>query len=187
MVSNRVEPASVARTCQYGKDMSPLIRSLLFLALYTVYILVGGYMFNAIECPQEIAIKKKVAAAVKDEEFENLLIFVSSYFERFGKGLQNETQLKLNHTPSYNKVEREDFACKTWSVYNSVFFAFTCITTIGYGTQTPTTQAGRAACLFYSIIGIPINSILICFIGNVFKDQESIKIEHISKWMIIKM
>ena len=38
--------------------MSPFGRSLAFLPIYVVYLLVGGYIFNAIECPQEITIKK---------------------------------------------------------------------------------------------------------------------------------
>ena len=165
--------------------MSSSGRSLVFLAFYAVYLLVGGYIFNAIECPPEIYIKKKVASAVQEREFEELLIQMSSYIDKFAKDLQNATQPKLNHTPRYEKVEREDFECKTWSMYNSVFFAFTCITTIGYGTQTPTTQTGRGACIFYSSIGIPINSILICCIGNFFKDQESTKKGQISKiWMV---
>ena len=165
-------------------------KSLGFLAFYAVYLLVGGYIFNAIECPPEIYIKKKVASAVQEQEFEELLIHMSSYIDKFAKNIQsemqpklnhtpkfakniqNEMQPKLNHTPRYEKVEREDFECKTWSMYNSVFFAFTCITTIGYGTQTPTTQTGRGACIFYSSIGIPINSILIFLIRNFFRNQE---------------
>ena len=176
--------------------MSPLGRSLAFLALYVVFLLVGGYMFHATECPEEISIKKQ--AAIQEREFQELMILLSSHLKAVGEFLRDETQrsyhIPRNFFQSYqiprnyfhnmkskskinarNKIETKAFQCENWSVYNSVFFAFTCVTTIGYGTQSPTTQTGRAACIFYSIIGIPFNSILICFIGNVFKDQESTK------------
>ena len=161
--------------------MSPVGRYLAFLAVYVVYLLVGGYIFSAIECPEEISIMKQ--KAIQEWESQEQINLLSTHLKTVGDFLHDETQksypipknffindIKIN---ARNKVEREVFQCKAWSMYNSVFFAFTSITTIGYGTQTPTTQAGRGACLFYSIIGIPINSILICCIGNFFKDQES--------------
>ena len=155
-------------------------------------------MFSAIECPEEISIKKRVA--VQEREFQELMILLSSHLKTVGDFLLDETKKSFYIPRNYflnmkikskniieriyrkkeDEVEKEAFQCKTWSVYNSLFFAFTCITTIGYGTQTPITQAGRGACLFYSIIGIPINSILICYIGNIFKDQESTKNRQIS-------
>ena len=163
--------------------MSPLGRSLTFLAIYVVYLLAGGYMFSAIECPEE------KRAAMQERVSRELIILLSSHLKTIGEFLHDETQKSyynyfLNMKQEYNniyrknpihKVESEGFQCKTWNVYNSVFFSFTCITTIGFGTQTPTTQAGRGACILYSIIGIPINSILIFCIGNFYKDQESTK------------
>ena len=145
-------------------------------------------MFHAIECPEEISNKKQVA--IENRKIQEMFILLSSHLDIVGKFLQDPTQSSY-HIPrnvlinitykskniASNKVEREVFQCNTWSVYNSLFFAFTCVTTIGYGTQTPKTQSGRGACLFYSIIGIPINSILICCIGNFFKDQESNSVE----------
>ena len=65
--------------------------------------------------------------------------------------------------------------CELWSFYNSVFFAFTSITTIGYGRAAPQTQLGRGILLIYSIMGIPINGILIGTIGAFF----SIKVCHL--------
>ena len=149
--------------------MSALGRSFAFLAIYMVYLLVGGYIFHAIECPEEISMKSRLSGKVQEvmslnfSHLERVIIMQNLY--------NNIKQESAYMAWIYGK----DLECMTWSVYNSLFFAFTCITTIGYGTQTPTTQAGRGACLFYSIIGIPINSILICCIGNFFKNQESTK------------
>ena len=196
MVPDAVKQPSVGGTGRSGKDMSPLARSLAFLAVYVVYLLAGGCIFSAIECSEEISIKKQ--EAIQEREFHELLTLLSSHLKTVEEFKWVETQksytLPRNFFRSYeiprdyfhnmkskskinakNKVDGETFQCETWSAYNSVFFAFTCVTTIGYGTQTPTTQTGRGACLIYSIIGIPINSILICCIGNFFKEQESTK------------
>ena len=82
-----------------------------------------------------------------------------------------------------SKEEEKTEHCELWSFYNSVFFAFTSITTIGYGRAAPQTQLGRGILLIYSFIGIPINGILIGTIGAFF----SIKVLHISNARIFKM
>ena len=58
------------------------------------------------------------------------------------------------------------------------------VTTIGYGhqvitflvkdfsykmSQAPTTTLGRMICIFYALIGIPLNAMLIGSLGNLFK------------------
>ena len=40
---------------------------------------------------------------------------------------------------------------------NSTFVGFTEMTTIGYGVQAPETAKGRIYCVFYTLIGIPLN------------------------------
>ena len=68
--------------------------------------------------------------------------------------------------PTEDEEAGED--CMLWSFYNSVFFSFTSITTIGYGRMAPQTQLGRGVLLLYSFIGIPINGILIGTVAAFF-------------------
>ena len=84
--------------------------------------------------------------------------------------------MSLINDPSVDSGSKEDEEeqCELWSFYNSVFFAFTSITTIGYGRAAPQTQLGRGILLIYSFIGIPTNGILIGTIGAFF----SIKVCH---------
>ena len=160
--------------------MVSLKRTLVFLLFYVLYLLLGSFLFNAFECPQEVAVKRAVAK--EEEEFMNLI----SHLETLEKDLRykvthsNLTSIMNRQLPQLiakSKIgtDEDDMKghCDTWSLYNSIFFSFSTITTIGYGTVTPKTQLGRGACLLYSIIGIPINSIIICFIGNFFINQES--------------
>ena len=137
-------------------------------------------MFNATECPGEVTEKSRVDK--EKRELRNLI----SHLEALEEDLRNNVTLsnltsiinrQLPKLMTISKIGTDENAkkkhCETWSLYNSIFFSFSTITTIGYGTVTPKTQVGRGACLLYSIIGIPINSIIICFIGNFFINQES--------------
>ena len=107
--------------------------AVILLIVYLLYLLLGGFLFNAIECPEELVRR------------------------------QPSTQLS-----SVNQMDPRDEAehCELWSFYNSVFFSFTSITTIGYGRSAPQTQLGRGFLLAYSLVGIPINGILIGTIGD---------------------
>ena len=131
--------------------MVPLGKALTYLVFFVLYLLLGGYMFNAIECPEELAKKN---------------------LRHRPPHLDSRGSHTLSGTRGHGSDERD---CE-WSLYTSVFFAFTSITTIGYGRTAPQTQLGRAVLLVYTFIGIPINGILIGTIGAFF----SIKV---SDWM----
>ena len=103
----------------------------LILLIYVLYLLLGGCLFESIECPEELV---------------------------------RRPSSSVNHVDQRDKKEH----CELWSFYNSLFFAFTSITTIGYGRSAPQTQLGRGVLLAYSLIGIPINGILIGTIGAFF-------------------
>ena len=115
-------------------------RAVILLIFYLLYLLFGGFLFNAIECPEELVRRPP------------------------------STQLgSVNHMDPRDQAEY----CELWSFYNSVFFAFTSITTIGYGRSAPQTQLGRGVLLAYSLVGIPINGILIGTIGAFFSIKAS--------------
>ena len=158
----------------------PFWKIVCFLAMYISLLIVGGHLFKATECPDEIKVKKK--SAEDEREWHDFIIMISSYLEGCDEFHQYEEPSMLTSIleTMYNKsnikinaMEGEDFVCETWSLYNSIFFSFTITTTIGYGKVTPQTQLGRGTCFFYTIIGVPINCILITFIGNFIKEKVS--------------
>ncbi|XP_050532391.1 potassium channel subfamily K member 1-like isoform X2 [Daktulosphaira vitifoliae] len=48
-----------------------------------------------------------------------------------------------------------------WSFGQSLFFACTVITTIGYGHVTPLSQEGKLFCMMYALFGIPLTLVLL--------------------------
>ncbi|KAJ8919599.1 hypothetical protein NQ315_002221 [Exocentrus adspersus] len=55
-----------------------------------------------------------------------------------------------------------------WNFYNSVFFVITVVSTIGYGNLAPTTMFTRIFMIFYALIGIPMNGIVMVTLGEYF-------------------
>ncbi|KAI6214324.1 hypothetical protein M3Y94_00254100 [Aphelenchoides besseyi] len=52
-----------------------------------------------------------------------------------------------------------------WDLHNSLVFAFSIITTIGYGNVAPISFEGRLFCLLYGLIGIPLALLTVADIG----------------------
>ena len=156
--------------------MSSLGSFLALLAFYMAYLLMGGYIFYSIECTEEMAVKRRVVAL----ERESMLSLVEGLeFIRDVEAPQDMApfitslikQIVKNRT--HEEAKEKYKVCETWGFFNSFFFGFTSVTTIGYGEISPQTQLGRVACLIYSIIGIPLNTVVIGFIGNYLENKGS--------------
>ena len=64
----------------------------------------------------------------------------------------------------WNGYETEEN--RQWSFAGSLFYSIICITTIGYGDQTPKTQAGKIVTIAYAVIGIPLMVLCLTNTGN---------------------
>uniref|UniRef100_A0A8C2YQF6 Potassium two pore domain channel subfamily K member 16 n=2 Tax=Chinchilla lanigera TaxID=34839 RepID=A0A8C2YQF6_CHILA len=58
-----------------------------------------------------------------------------------------------------------------WDFGSSFFFAGTVVTTIGYGNLAPSTEAGRVFCVFYALVGIPLNVVFLNSLGTGLRAQ----------------
>uniref|UniRef100_UPI0037E88EE9 potassium channel subfamily K member 5-like isoform X2 n=1 Tax=Semicossyphus pulcher TaxID=241346 RepID=UPI0037E88EE9 len=59
----------------------------------------------------------------------------------------------------------------TWDWVNSVIFASTIVTTIGFGNVAPKTKGGRLFCILYGLCGIPLCLVWISELGSFFGDR----------------
>ncbi|KAE9417977.1 hypothetical protein Angca_004431 [Angiostrongylus cantonensis] len=139
----------------YAKRILPHVG---LVCLLFAYLLIGATIFHAIEGPNELVdddnrISRDAFNSINQEYFEQLVknIFIS-YRNQF-----------INENHLTNKTKGEGLL---WTYPNSIFFATTVITTIGYGNLVPTTTSGRVACIIFALFGIPLLLVTIADIGK---------------------
>ncbi|KAF0314488.1 TWiK family of potassium channels protein 7 [Amphibalanus amphitrite] len=57
---------------------------------------------------------------------------------------------------------------RMWTIANGAVYAWTVVTTLGYGHLSPATTAGKAVSIVYAILGIPIFLIVLADYGKLF-------------------
>ncbi|TSM77404.1 Potassium channel subfamily K member 17 [Bagarius yarrelli] len=134
------------------------INLLLIGAGYVAYVLIGGVVFWKLEGDQvtadiaELEVKKKRILQIYPclgqsglEELGDFIVAIS----------KNGMSLRNNHT-----------AGGFWRFTSSAVFAATVVTTIGYGNISPNTMPGQMFCVFFAIIGIPLNMLVLNQVGK---------------------
>ena len=107
---------------------------LLLLVIYVAYLVIGGFIFHYTECPKELD-----SARQQFEEDTKLNLAILDLREKLNDSDVLETvinKISENHVISNefsNSFEdnRNLTKCKKWDYENSLFFAFTVVTTIG--------------------------------------------------------
>ncbi|XP_053458755.1 potassium channel subfamily K member 17 [Nycticebus coucang] len=56
-----------------------------------------------------------------------------------------------------------------WEFVGSFFFSVSTITTIGYGNLSPHTMAARLFCIFFALVGIPLNLVVLSRLGHLMQ------------------
>ncbi|XP_077017811.1 potassium channel subfamily K member 17 [Tamandua tetradactyla] len=56
-----------------------------------------------------------------------------------------------------------------WELVGSFFFSVSTITTIGYGNLSPRTVAARLFCIFFALVGIPLNIVVLNRLGHLMQ------------------
>ncbi|CAN9514336.1 unnamed protein product [Ophioblennius macclurei] len=126
------------------------------------YLSVGAAIFQILEESNWVSAKDRYIlqkenilrnyACLTKEGLEEILEIVS---EAAGQGV---TITGENHR-------------NTWDWANSVIFAASIVTTIGYGNVAPKTKGGRVFCIIYGLFGIPLCLVWISRLGTFFGDR----------------
>ncbi|XP_043538980.1 potassium channel subfamily K member 1-like [Chiloscyllium plagiosum] len=120
---------------------------------FLVYVLFGTVVFSAVEQPWEVQMRKE------------LVEMKSTFLQQHGCIPEPELDALLHRviTASNYGVSalRNASDDHNWDLASSLFFVSTVLTTIGYGHSVPFTSGGKAFCILYSVLGIPITLLLL--------------------------
>eukprot|EP00794_Sanderia_malayensis_P006111 gene6111-6815_t len=135
-------------------NLKPAFKTLVLRVLIIIiYMCLGALVFCAIEYKREDkTIWKRKTNLMKSRMTEKYNITLIE-LEKFEEAI--EKKLKEN-------VDKH----KEWNYYQSLYFASTVTTTIGYGHITPETQAGRLFLIVFALVGIPLNILALATVGE---------------------
>ncbi|XP_033823195.1 potassium channel subfamily K member 15-like [Periophthalmus magnuspinnatus] len=125
------------------------IRTVCLIVSMVFYLLIGAAVFAALESERESSRKKAVEQKLKEMK------------EKFGFTDSDFTQIETVALRS-----EPHRAGRQWKFAGAFYFAITVITTIGYGHTAPCTDAGKAFCMFYAILGIPLTLVMFQSVGE---------------------
>nr|XP_036293411.1 potassium channel subfamily K member 9 [Pipistrellus kuhlii]KAF6326343.1 potassium two pore domain channel subfamily K member 9 [Pipistrellus kuhlii] len=125
------------------------VRTLALIACTFTYLLVGAAVFDALESDHEMREEEKLRA----EEAR-----LRGKYNMSGEDYRQLEQVILQAEPHRAGVQ--------WRFAGSFYFAITVITTIGYGHAAPGTDAGKAFCMFYAVLGIPLTLVMFQSLGE---------------------
>uniref|UniRef100_A0A672IS42 Potassium channel subfamily K member n=1 Tax=Salarias fasciatus TaxID=181472 RepID=A0A672IS42_SALFA len=125
------------------------IRTLSLILSTLFYLLVGAAVFDALESESESSRK---------ESLEQRLDELKRKY-----GLEDRDYAEIERVVLQSEPHR---AGTQWKFAGSFYFAITVITTIGYGHVVPRTDAGKAFCMCYAVLGIPLTLVMFQSLGE---------------------
>mmetsp|Transcript_8712 Transcript_8712/g.21026 ORF Transcript_8712/g.21026 Transcript_8712/m.21026 type:complete len:371 (+) Transcript_8712:259-1371(+) len=138
---------SVAGSSQKRKR-SPYFLPVLSVTLVILVLVWGALVFMHLEQPRERAQAAEFLAL--KAELENSLLNMTETEQEVLRRYLAFTERYL-----YTRATAPEDDRVSWSFMGAVYFCVTVVTTIGYGTYTPETEAGKGFLLFYALVGIP--------------------------------
>ena len=133
--------------------MAPQWRLPALCLAYLLYLFLGATLFSAIEHPEERALLEKLENERND--------FLGKHRYAGVKAAELDAYISSVVASSRRGVDLARKNVPNWSFGQSFLFSATVITTIGYGQQTPLSTMGKAFCMLYALVGIPITLLLV--------------------------
>lgn len=138
-------------------DKGPLLTSCIIF-----YLSIGGAIFQILEEPNWISAN------------ENYLLQKTNILKKYNcltKKALDEILEAFAEASGQGVAITGDKPRETWDWANSVIFAATIVTTIGYGNVAPKTKSGRVFCILYGLCGIPLCFVWLSQLGSFFGDR----------------
>ncbi|KAM4613818.1 potassium channel subfamily K member 15-like [Polymixia lowei] len=125
------------------------VRTLSLILSMVSYLLIGAAVFDALESESESSRKKSLEQKLNELK--------KKY------GFSDDDYREIERVVLQSEPHR---AGRQWKFAGSFYFAITVITTIGYGHAAPRTDAGKAFCMFYAVLGIPLTLVMFQSLGE---------------------
>ncbi|XP_054851645.1 potassium channel subfamily K member 4 [Eublepharis macularius] len=153
------------------RGSSAVMRLTTVFALFTVvlvYLVTGAFIFRQLEQPYEVRQHGKLSAHREQ--------FLKGHREQFLRRhqcvgpdeldalIRQVSEAILAGVDLFNNDTNK--TSSNWDMGSAFFFAGTVITTIGFGNNSPQTDAGRLFCIFYALVGIPLFGMLLAGVGD---------------------
>nr|KAF6462084.1 potassium two pore domain channel subfamily K member 16 [Molossus molossus] len=133
-------------------------RVLPLLLAYVCYLLLGATVFQLLE--------KQAEAQSRDQFQFAKLRFLENYTCLDQRALEQFVQVIMEAWVKGVNPKGNSTNPSNWDFGSSFFFAGTVVTTIGYGNLAPSTEAGQVFCVFYALVGIPLNVVFLNHLGT---------------------
>ncbi|XP_005083625.1 potassium channel subfamily K member 16 [Mesocricetus auratus] len=136
----------------WGGQVLPLLLA------YICYLLLGATIFQLLE--------KQAEAQSRDQFQLEKLRFLENYTCLDQQALEQFVQVVLEARVKGVNPRGNSTNPSNWDFGSSFFYAGTVVTTIGYGNLAPSTEAGQVFCVFYALMGIPLNVVFLNHLGT---------------------
>ncbi|ELK00333.1 potassium channel subfamily K member 16 [Pteropus alecto] len=136
----------------WGGQVLPLLLA------YVCYLLLGATVFQLLE--------KQAESESRDQFQLEKLRFLENYTCLDQWALEQFVQVILEARMKGVNPKGNSTNPSNWNFGSSFFFAGTVVTTIGYGNLAPSTEAGQVFCVFYALVGIPLNVVFLNRLGT---------------------
>ncbi|XP_019841914.1 potassium channel subfamily K member 17 isoform X2 [Bos indicus] len=136
----------------------PVPSTLLLLLTYLTYLVLGTCVFWALESPAAHDSSKRFQRD-KWALLRNFTCLDGQALDSLIRGIieaYKNGDIVLGNTTSMGR----------WEFVGSFFFSVSTITTIGYGNLSPRTMAARLFCIFFALVGIPLNLVVLNRLGH---------------------
>lgn len=142
------------------------VRTLSLVVCTFTYLLIGAAVFDALESETE------------RKRWEFLSDIKNNLVRKYN--ISNEDYRMIEIVIVENKPHK---AGPQWKFAGAFYFATVVLAMIGYGHSTPVTIGGKAFCMGYAMVGIPLGLIMFQSIGERLNKGASVLIRRIKRYL----